>query len=274
MNKTKMFFVALFATAFSVFSVSALAQPVINKINNSASIGLSGSLFNYQEAVPPADGVSDSESGFMPGFDVNLNVMQNLFGVKNVYFHADNRYNSGTVAYKGGVGFKPYNTTDSATTETFGFRIGKGFATFHRKFMFTPYVGVGYYAWNRALQGPYGYTENYSNGYASVGLLTQYAFTKHLVISGVTSMGLVYGGSLTAHVHGQALKSSAFKTTGRERLSANIDYLFTRHLYTYAGVSYTHFNYSGAPIPSVPGAFEPSSATNRFGIHVGLGFSF
>ncbi|WP_348550663.1 hypothetical protein [Acidithiobacillus sp.] len=268
------------STAFAAtnHSVASIA-PAIQAVNNSASIGFNDTLMNYQENITPEP--SDTESGWMPGFQAKASFMHDIMGVSHVYLQLQTRYNSGGIRYHGAIGDTPVQTTDNATTFTIGGRIGKGFSLMDDQAMITPYVGMGYYHWNRHLEGAAGYKEDYSSGYASVGGLFQYAVSPRMLVGVSASYGMVFDGGLTASdfnpesdLAGATLKTKTFDITGRERIAANVDYLISNNLYAYGGLSYSHFNYSGAPIPSLPGSFEPSSQTNRFGINVGVGYSF
>ncbi len=267
--------VSAFALGMSAFACAGTLP--IEQVNNSLNIGFNENLLNYQEHLPSP---SDTESGWMPGFTVGYSYMGNLLGVNNLYLSARNKYNSGSINYKGALqtynGPIPYDTTDKATTETFGFRFGKGFELASNQ-MLTPYVGIGYYHWNRHLEGIGGYIEDYHNWYTSVGVKYQYALSNHVVLNTADSFGVVYGGGLRIHdlpgISG-TFHTRGFGSTARERISVGADYLFSHNLYGFANISYTHFNYTGAPVDGIPGAYEPFSSTNRFGIGVGVGYSF
>ncbi|EGQ63758.1 hypothetical protein GGI1_21444, partial [Acidithiobacillus sp. GGI-221] len=50
-------------------------------------------------------------------------------------------------------------------------------------------------------------------------------------------------------------------------------YRITGPLHAYSDVSLTHFNYTGGPL-AIPGAREPLSSTNQFGMSLGLAYQF
>lgn len=89
----------------SVFSVSAMASDASNPIvsaNNEVGIAAVGTLMNYQEHLPSP---SDTESGWMPGFEVKYSLMGNYFSSlpSNLYFAVHYQYNSSSISYKGAL---------------------------------------------------------------------------------------------------------------------------------------------------------------------------
>ena len=244
--------------------------------NNEVGIAITGNLTNYQEDVTP--GPSDTESGWQPGFAVKGSYMGNVYGIHNVYAAVHYANSFGNIGYQGMVqtarGNFPYNGTDSATFNRVMARVGKGFRiTCPHEMMITPYVAGGYQAWNRNLQGPFGYQENYSAGLVGAGALFQYAVTPRFLVSGDTEILAVIGGGVTPHILNGRLGSARFGTSAEEKMTLGVDYRITGPLHAYSDVSLTHFNYTGGSL-AIPGAREPLSSTNQFGMSLGLAYQF
>lgn len=261
------------------FSNAATAQTEDSAIvaaNNEVGVAITGNLTNYQEHVTP--GPADTESGWQPGFAVKGGYMGNLFGIHNAYAAIHYARSSGNIGYRGSVqtahGNVPYRGTDGATFNRVMGRVGKGFRiTCPHEMMITPYVAGGYQTWNRSLQGPFGYTENYSAGLVGAGALFQYAVTPRFLVSGDTEILAVVGGGVTPHILNGRLGSASFGTSAEEKMTLGVDYRITGPLHAYSDVSLTHFNYTGGQL-AIPGAYEPSSSTNQFGMSLGLAYQF
>jgi hypothetical protein len=153
-------------------------------------------------------------------------------------------------------------------------RVGMGIRiTCPHEMMITPYVAGGYQGWNRNLQGPHGIKESYSAGLVGAGALFQYAVNPRFVVSGDTEVLAVVGGGMTPHLLNGRLGSASFGTSAEEKMTLGVDYRITGHLHTYSNVSLTHFTYTGGQL-ALPGAYEPSSATNQLGMSLGLAYQF
>ncbi|MHB1644494.1 MAG: hypothetical protein ACYCS8_17900 [Acidithiobacillus sp.] len=260
------------AEAGTVMGRTQAEHSAIVAANNEVGIAITGNLTNYQESVTP--GPADTESGWQPGFAVKGSYMGNVYGIHNVYAAVHYANSFGNIGYYGAVGKTPYNGTDSASFNRVMGRVGMGIRiTCPHEMMITPYVAGGYQGWNRNLQGPYGYTENYSAGLVGAGALFQYAVAPSFVVSGDTEVLAVVGGGMTPHILNGRLGSASFGTSAEEKMTLGVDYRITGHLHTYSDVSLTHFTYTGGHL-AIPGAYEPSSATNQLGMSLGLAYQF
>ncbi len=269
------FLAAVAVTSFAAlgFSNAAAAQTgnsAIVAANNEVGVAITGNLTNYQEHVTP--GPADTESGWQPGFALKGSYMGNLFGIHNAYAAIHYARSSGNIGYYGAVGGKPYNGTDSAIFNRVMARVGMGFGIGGQS-MVTPYISGGYQSWNRALQGPYGYTEDYRAGLVGAGALFQYAVTPRFVVSGDAEVLAVVGGGMTPHIFNGRLGSASFGTSAEEKIEAGWDYRVTGPLHVYSDVSFTHYNYTGGAL-AIHGASEPSSETNQFGMSLGIAYQF
>ena len=266
-------------SALAVAGVSTVAMAdTVNPIlaaNNEVGVAATGTLTNYQEHVPAQYGPSDTETGWTPGFALKGSYMGDFLGVPNAYAEVKYGYSTGDIAYKGAVGnsygYVPYGGTDSMATNRIMARIGVGF-NLASGMMVTPYVAGGYQGWNRALQGPYGYTEDYSAGLVGMGAKFQYAMSSRLVMGANAEFLAVVGGGMTPHLYGGALGSAQFGVTGEEVLGLDADYRLVGPVHVYSGLDYTHFTYTGGALNF--GAFEPSSSTNQFGVNMGVAYQF
>ncbi len=197
--------------------------------------------------------------------------MGNLAGVRNVYGQINFHYDSGSIAYKGAVGRRPYDGTDRATMYRIMGRLGKGFSVCPNA-MVTPYVALGYQHWNRHLLGPYGYTEDYSALLVGMGVKGQYALTNRLVLGANAELLAVTNGQMTPHLFNGLYGTAHFGTTGEEVVGLDANYRLTGHVHLFGGLEYTHYNYTGGPLRF--GALEPSSSTNLFDLDAGVAYAF
>ncbi|WP_308389856.1 hypothetical protein [Acidithiobacillus sp. AMEEHan] len=263
--------VGLAVCSFSAIAFASGAESSIVAANNEVGIAAVGTLMNYQENLPSP---SDTESGWMPGFEFKYSLMGNYFSSlpSNIYFAVNYQFNSGGIHYDGAnlATHKPVQTTDDATTNRVLARIGKGF-TIARSVMLTPYIAGGYQDWNRHLSAIE--TEDYSSGLVGAGALFQYAATSDLVLSANLEGLAMVGAGMTPHLAGLPdLGSASFKTSGQEKIGVDADYKISGPWHIYGGLSFTHFNYTGGELKY--GFFEPSSQTNLFSMDAGIGYQF
>jgi hypothetical protein len=264
------------ATTHGVLGIesSVVRNAAILAANNEVGIAFNENLMNYQENIRTLP--SDTESGWMPGFQLKGSYMGNLVGINNLYAAVHYQRNSGSIAYMGSLSNgATYDGTDNATTNRVTARIGEGFNIPHG-IVITPFIAGGIQNWNRQLQGPYGYTENYNAGLVGTGALFQYALNSHWVLSSTGEIMAVIGGGMTPSglygVPSGHFGSASFKTSAEEMVNAKADYALTSNLHLYGGVQYVHFNYTGGSLNH--GAFEPSSQTNGFSMDAGMAYSY
>jgi hypothetical protein len=252
---------------------SAVQNAAILGANNEVGVAFNENLMNYQENVPAQYGPSDTESGWMPGFQLKGSWMGNLVGLKNLYTAVHYQRNSGPIAYMGSLSNgATYDGTDNATTNRVTARIGEGF-TIPRGMLITPFIAGGLQNWNRQMQGQHGYIENYGAGLVGTGALFQYAPNAHWVLSGTSEIMAVIGGGMTPTGAPSGYYGSAsFKVSAEEMINAKADYALTNNLHLYGGIQYVHFNYTGGPLSQ--GALEPSSQTSGFSMDAGMAYSY
>ncbi len=268
------------ALASPVFAVSAFASAysgnsAILNANNEVGVAATGTLTNYQEHVPAVYGPSDTETGVTPGFAVKGSYMGNFMGIPNAYAEINYGYSTGDITYKGAVGgsggYTPYDGTDDMTTNRVMARLGVGF-NMTSDMMVTPYIAGGYQEWNRDLKGPYGYTEDYHAGLVGLGAKFQMALSSRMIIGAKAECLAVIGGSMTPNLYNGMYGSAQFGTSGEEVAGLEADYRVVGPVHAYAGMDFTHFNYTGGALNY--GAFEPSSSTNQFSMDLGVAYSF
>jgi len=249
--------------------------PVVN-VNNEVGIAVNAMLQNYQEHG--STGIDDSESGWLPGLQAKFSTMFDALGISNLYAAARYTYNSGTLGYNGALlNGTPATGNSGATINNVDIELGKGFLL-SRDLLLTPFVQGGYRDWQRDLQMPSGYNENYSNGYMGVGLRGDYALNDRLVLTGRLGWAETFGAAMTAS--GGALAASGigpmnFGLGDTPLLQAGIgaDYLLANRIHLYGGLDYTHFGFGQSAVNG-EGFYEPSSTTSDFAIRIGFAFGF
>ena len=255
------------------------APNYIIRSNNQLSIDFATSArIDYAERDPNhIFAVLDSETGnWIPGVSVTGSWMGTFYGV---HPYAWGRYTwiDGTTDYTAAAGPVTKNT-DGARIQDGDFRLGLGF-DFASNIMLTPYAGIGWHQWGRNLSGPFGYHEDYSNGYAGGGLLLQVAPVSHLVLSANGLVGSTFDASMTASqtinpvLPFSSLSAFHLGSTTIEMVGGSADYAVTSLVHVNASVDYTHFGYGQSP-PQAFGILEPTSRTSNLTVRVGFGFAF
>ncbi len=249
----------------------------IIKSNNQISVDFATTNYDYVEyspgpgtvaGTPPAGSFLDSERGWVPGVAVTGSVMGDYFGLHNFYAYSRTTYVSGHTSLANAPPFGP--GTDSAATWTEDARLGFGI-DLSSNMMLTPYVGGGYYHWDRL--NPGNFNEHYSNGYIGGGVLFQVALFRGLVFS---ANGMI-GSTINSQMHISSgppapftynLGNSVIYKTG-----AMLDYAFTEHFHGNVGVDYTNFGYGQSQFDNL-GGVEPRSRTSNTTVTAGIGYAF
>jgi hypothetical protein len=256
------------------------APNYIIRSNNQLSIDFATTArLDYAERDPNhIFSVLDSETGnWIPGVSVTGSWMGTFYGGVHPYAWGRVTWIEGTTDYTAAAGPVTKNT-DGALIQDEDFRLGLGFEI-ARNIMLTPYAGIGWHKWGRDLSGPFGYHEDYSNGYAGGGLLLQVAPVRRLVLSVNGLVGSTFDASMTASqtinpvLPFSSLSAFHLGSTTIEMVGGAADYQVNRVLHVNASVDYTHFGYGQSP-PQLGGLLEPSSRTSSLTVRAGFGIAF
>ncbi len=244
----------------------AFANPITRDLN-AVSAGVTGTNFNYSEAVPAVFGPSDAETGIVPGFRVGLSGTYGVPFLGQMYTGLAYNQSGGNIGYRQG---NRVRTLDSASFYNVGATVGKP-VFLARDIAVLPYVTGGYHQWNRNLQGPGGYNEVYSNEYAGLGVKGFYAVNRRLVLGAHAGFDAVLGGGVSAYLRQTRLDAS-FQTSGQESLGLSVNYAVRPGWGLYADAGYTHLNYTGGSVFYGGQAigFEPASQSNIVGVGLGV----
>ncbi len=249
--------------------------PVVN-VNNEVGIAFQNLWQWYTETSQGAE--VDRETGSIPGFDAKFSVMRDIWGISNVYAAVRYAYSSGTVTYNGALlSGQPYAGNSGATINDVEVELGKGFLI-NPNLLITPLIEGGYRDWQRDVQGPGGYNEDYSNGYLGVGVRGDLALNDRLVLTGKLGLAATLSPSMTAS--GGALAAEGIPptnyslgNTGLVQVGIGADYLLADRIHLYGGLDYSHFGFGSSAVNEY-GLYEPSSTTSDFTIRIGFAFGF
>jgi hypothetical protein len=270
--------VSVFALIAGVFFSSpsrADDLPVVN-VNNEIGIAFQNLWQWYNETYQGAQ--LDKETGSIPGFDAKFSVMRDIWGISNVYAAVRYAYSSGTVTYNGALlSGQPYVGNSGATINDVEVELGKGFLI-NPDLLITPLIEGGYRDWQRDVQGPGGYNEDYSNGYIGVGVRGDLALNDRLVLTGKLGLAATLGPSMTASggalaAEGLPPTTYSLGNTGLFQVGVGADYLLADRIHLYGGLDYSHFGFGASNVNEF-GLFEPSSTTSDFTIRIGFAFGF
>ena len=265
-------FAILFASSGMAFAQTGSGIDTIKNTNNAVGAQFISTNVNYTET---SNGVTlDTEKGNVPGFAINVSIMQDwLFG--NDYLAASYSQNNGNTNYTGSYigsskGYGSVTASDPATLIDYSLRYGKGFAL-GNQWMVTPFVEVGSHQWNRNLNT---YQETYTNGYYGAGLLGQVALTKDIVI---TANGLI-GNTVNSNINisGIGFNGGALGNSSIYRIGISGDYAFTRSFHGNIGIDYVSFSYGQSAGTKVGKYvyYEPPSTTQYTTYKVGVSYNF
>jgi hypothetical protein len=241
--------------------------------NNQIAAQFVATNFDYLETFGGTK--LDSEGGWVSGVGGSFTWQGHLI-TNNLYFNAQYSYINGKTDYVGSFQGGTYGSVrqkDGATVNDFDVRIGKGFEI-QPNFQLTPYFGVGYHDWQRAVNTG----EEYSHAYVGAGLLVQWNPLARLVLSAHGLVGGTFDSQVIVHTipgpGGIVGSTLALGGADTERVGLSGDYAVTSHIHLNAGVEWVHFSY-GKSNPDPTGTyFEPDSRTNNTTVKVGVGYAW
>ncbi|MEC5388165.1 hypothetical protein VVD49_20695 [Uliginosibacterium sp. H3] len=264
-----------------VLSLNIAHAEGIKAVNNQIGLSFGGQHIDYVEKDTynvTSDGILDSEKGWQPGLKLHYSLQGDRLGIKDLYFKASYAYAKGMTDYKGYLqnlntgALTPYNTETHTSSTDAQLKLGKGFLV-GSKTQLTPYVAYNYREWERDMSfDPYGYLEMYSHDAASVGLLTQYAFTPNLVGSLDFSVGYMF--------NAQMVVENYYKFDLGKRpvyaLELGLDYAITKAWHVFGNMQYMQYNYGESnTVPTVIGNMvEPNSKSKILQFYVGAAYAF
>ncbi len=250
-----------------VFSVPS----TIKQSNNQISAQFVATNFDYEESMFRS--LLDVEKNWVPGAGGSFSLMRDWY-VENLYLSARFFWENGKTDYVGAYWGRPFGslvTTSGATVYDYDLRLGKGFIV-QPSFMATPFVGIGYHEWVRQVNAG----ENYSNGYAGVGVLAQWSFMSRLVLSidglvGRTINPQVEVATIPGAIVGSTL---ALGSSWAGKVGVSCDYAITRSLHVNAGMEWDSYNYGRSNADPTGTYLEPFSNTSNVTVKLGVGYAF
>lgn len=201
----------------------------------------------------------DSESGSIPTYTVAFNGQGDHFGLglRMNYTNGSDTYDGGVQNLSTGV-ITPYQgTTDNKMLDA-SVSLKLGFSPV-RNLAIIPEAFVGRHAWDRTIQGPYGYAEDYYNKYSGVGASVDYQFRK-FILSGDYKTGTTSNASMDSALPGTGtfnLGDHSWKSYGA-RITWEPNQMFS----VFLAYSKTKFGYGKSVIDSA-GYMEPDSTTEQ-----------
>ena len=259
-------------------------QRSLRDSNNTISLAATGTLQDYQEALPSP---SDIESGWMPGFRLGISGMnpQNANSGPLLYFTLHYGYQNGNLLYQGAniVTHQPLDSTDHSQTQMVSIRIGKGFFVSQRVLL-TPYFLYRFVDWQRDLQNSLGQAEHYETNSAGLGLLAQWAPAHRWVLTGRLAWAEGFSGTVKG-THGILGPTVPLHPGATLQAGLQAAYRLQERWHLFGGLRFTHYDFGGSPTfvgevvepigAPVYGLFhEPASQTNRFTVLVGVAYRF
>ena len=257
--------------AFVAFAQPARADmATLRSLDNGVWLSAGTSLLGYQEYIPPSDGLSDSEHGWLTSAAAGASTLLGGEGhglANNLYLAGEGSISFGNANYNGAYinSSVPLHSTTNETITTIDGKIGKGFALADSA-MLIPYVELGYRYWKRDLGG--GQVENYQNFDTLGGMMLQISPIDRLLLS-------VYGSAGTTLAARMQSPTDDFNlgNAGMYKFGGKIGYGLTQHIELFTTLDYDHFRYAQSPILS-DRYYEPSSQTSDTAWRVGLGYHF
>ncbi len=262
---------AALRTEASADGASHMLNPTVVAAETRVALGLSVQGTLYSEGFA---GLSDQESGVLPGFTAAASRLGPLFGVPGIYTGVVYDFAGGPLSYNGylqggpAAGLQPDQATDHARFNTVEIRLGQALPI-SSAIDIIPFIAAGYQNWYRNIGGAGGYGEFYRAAIAGVGARLDVAVTDRLVISATAEGLAVIAGRASAPALGFA---GGFGTSGEEAVHLGADWRLGNALHLFAGLGVRHFNYTGSKLDN--GYYEPPSTTLVVRSEVGLAFGF
>ncbi|WP_265637057.1 hypothetical protein [Acidiphilium sp. PA] len=251
--------------------VPAALNPTVVAAETRVALGFVMQGTQYGEGF---GGVSDRESGMLPGFTAEASRLGPLLGLPGIYSGLVYDFAGGPLSYNGFIQghavprLSPYDSTDHARFNTVEVRLGRAL-TLSTVVDVVPFVAAGYQTWYRDVGGAGGYAEFYRAGIAGAGARFDVALSDRLVISATAAGFAVVRGRASAPALGFAAE---FGTSGEETVHLGADWELSNALHLFAGLGVRHFNYAGSALNN--GFYEPPSSTLVVRSEVGVAFGF
>ena len=248
----------------------------IRKADNAIAVDFGASYLDYGETQ--GGSTLDTEKGWLPTIGISVGMLAFPDApIGNLYLHFDGRASLGSTNYNGALcdqynNCTPYQGTTNDQIFSGDAQLGRAFEL-GRYAMLTPFAEIGYRYWSRDLTGPGGYTEDYSNWDAMVGLLLQVSPAPRWVLSLSGAAGETFGANMsTAGLTG----SNENFTLGSDmawRVQAKAGYRITERLELTSTLEYSSFAYGASPVDAA-GYYEPDSTTHQTTFLIGAAWHF
>lgn len=279
MTKTfKLLFIFNLAIALFLFcstpTMAENAAVVVVENPSSIKLGLTYYYFDYKEdLVMPA---KSTEYGWLPGvyLDYTFKKKSSIYAkVFLSYASADITYDGSTM---GGTPVKYSN--QSARMLKFETNIGYAIPI-GKNFLLIPYLGYGYQYWERGdpgySDGAFTYQEVYKWHYIPVGIKADFNITDKLNIAASAAANFMFYGQMTAYLSSIGGIDMDFTLGNRIGFYAEIPvtFKFTNNIRIAVTPWYEYSSFGASDVNGY-GFYEPSSKTNKYGVNVGILFSF
>lgn len=277
--KLPLLFLTSFLPFLQILPAQAEVSAPLREVNQTYSIQIGAFDQNYLEhddaGAVPTDYL-DKEKGTLGALAVEGRWLSEPW-----LYQAQLRLATGETAYDGYLVYRDVNnrsvyTPATATTDNF-MQIGRFSVGYmlplDARFAIIPGAEVGFRFWNRAIQGPGGYDEQYYDLHGGLSLTAQAAVTDRLVASiqaagGSTAWALINVNSVNLR-----------EQLGRKpyyRLGAGLDYQLDGGWHIKADAAYERFGYGQSNASEYNGEYflEPRSRTWQQSFLLGVGYHF
>jgi hypothetical protein len=230
--------------------------------------------FDYKEDLDMPS--KSTEYGWLPGIFLDYTFKKK----SSIYAKVFLSYASANITYDGSTqSGTPLKYTDQSA-QMFKVEANIGYAIpIGKDFTLIPYLGYGYNWWqrgdNRIMGNVAWIQEVYKMHYIPVGIKADYNITEKLNIAASAAANFAFYSQMTAYFSYLGGPDMDFSLGNRIGFYAEVPvtYKFTNNF----GISITPwYEYSsfGKSAINVYGFYEPSSRTNKFGVNLGVLFSF
>ncbi|MFK4448379.1 opacity protein-like surface antigen [Caballeronia udeis] len=275
---------------------AAQANDAITAVNNEIGLSIGSQNIAYHESngapswLPTGpDGYMDSEIGSMPSYALTYSRQGSLFGLSNVYTQLNATVTAGQIEYTSGSivtmtmkcsGLPGTSSTSYCSEEPvqssfaqnhssyeidLSGRLGRAFEV-SKKAQVTPYVSLGGHYWLR--HAPGAGEDTYTNGYAGIGALTQYALTPRLVVGLDAGVAETFGAA--------SFESNVRYPLGSRPMiaaSLGVDYAVSKRWHVTAAYAMAHWRYGASNFQSSH-TYEPADWTTTQTVSIGIAYSY
>jgi hypothetical protein len=248
------------------------ADPAISTAETSVRLGLTAGYGSYDGTTQP----QQTATGGVIGADFGVGALTPMvfggIGFPDLYTDAGYDFTAGFLHHRANAtsaAEMPYASSGNDYNNSMIVRLGLGRPVAADEEMI-PFVAGGYQNWHHDIVGLSGAGALYQAGLIGAGLKFDVAASSMLVVTASAEGLAVIGGSVSAPSENF---SGNLGTSAEERVSLDADYRIDQSWHAFAGLGFTHYDFSGSK-SDVIGGYEPLGSALQVNSVFGIAYGF